>query len=268
MIARTDIITALHRALESSPHVHAAWLGGSDATGRTDDLSDIDLLALTDDDRVEETMSLVTRTLESLSPIAATYRVPEPAWHGHSQVFIRLEQASPFHLIDLCAMKRSSESRFLEPERHGKAVVLFDRDGSLAPVPFDRAAHDQRVTARLADLRARFTLFSPFAEKAVRRGDAPEAVHFYSNMTLRMLIDLLRIRYCPDRFDFGPRYLRDDLPAEWFETISRLALAGSLETIAAHNREAQNLFEQVLVELDARSGSEANVAASDTPTNA
>lgn len=253
MIARTEIIAALHNALEQCPHVHAAWLGGSDANGRTDDISDIDLLALTDNDRVEDVMSLVQRTLESLSPLATIYRLPEPTWHGHAQTFFQLENASPFHFVDFCAMRISSESRFLEPERHGEAVVLFDRGNHLSAPPFDRAAHEQRVAARLADLRVRFALFSPFAEKAARRGDAPEAAHFYFNMTLRMLVDLLRIRYCPDRFDFGPRYLRDDLPRAWFDTISRLALIGSLESIAEHNREARELFTRVLADLDASS---------------
>ncbi len=250
MLSRAEIVAALSSALHSCPHVHACWLGGSDATGRTDELSDIDLLALADDDRVEDTLAVVERTLHALSPVAATYRVPEPTWHGHSQVFIRLERASPFHLIDFCAMKLSSDSRFLEPERHGKAMILFDRGDHLAPVALDCADHEKRIAARLTDLRARFTLFSPFAEKAVRRGDGPEAAHWYFNMTLRMLIDLLRIRYCPDRFDFGPRYLRDDLPAEWFETISRLAMAGSLETISANNREAQDHFGQLLADVD------------------
>ena len=203
MLSRAEIVAALNSALHSCPHVHACWLGGSDATGRTDELSDIDLLALADDDRVEDTLAVVERTLHALSPVAATYRVPEPTWHGHSQVFIRLERASPFHLIDFCAIKLSSDSRFLEPERHGKAMILFDRGDHLAPVALDCADHEKRIAARLTDLRARFTLFSPFAEKAVRRGDGPEAAHWYFNMTLRMLIDLLRIRYCPDRFDFG-----------------------------------------------------------------
>ena len=38
----------LHRALEPLPHVNAAWLGGSDAFGRADELSfvaDLDDLA-------------------------------------------------------------------------------------------------------------------------------------------------------------------------------------------------------------------------------
>jgi len=38
-------------------------------------------------------------------------------------------------------------------------------------------------------------------------------------VTLAPLIELMRIRHCPDRFDFGPRYLDRDLPAELRLTV-------------------------------------------------
>ena len=39
---RLQIIECMRGALESRPFVLAAWLGGSDATGRTDEWSDVD----------------------------------------------------------------------------------------------------------------------------------------------------------------------------------------------------------------------------------
>ena len=50
--------------------------------------------------------------------------------------------------------------------------------------------------------------------RAVRRGQLPEAVSLYLTFALGGLVRLLRIEHCPWRHDFGLRYLHTDLPAD------------------------------------------------------
>ena len=146
-IPRQTIIDTLGEALKGADYVLAAALGGSDASGRTDEFSDIDLMTLVEDERVEDVFVLVREALESLSPVDLSFRLPEPAWHGFSQEFYRLANADPNHVVDFAAIKASTppEKRFQEPERHGVAIVLFDRRGHLLrhdpAAPHRAAAH-------------------------------------------------------------------------------------------------------------------------------
>jgi hypothetical protein len=222
-IARRRIVDVLDAALRSDSRVLAAWLGGSDATGRTDEYSDVDLQAVAEDDFVEGTFELARRGLEALSPISLAYRLPEPTWHGHAQVFWRLRDADPHHFVDFVVQKRNAGDRLLERERHGNGVVLFDREDLLVPPPLDRVAHRKRMAERMEALRATFPLFQPLQIRAEARGHAAEAVYWYQNMALKPLVELLRMRHCPDRFDFGMRYLDRDLPPGERAAVESLA---------------------------------------------
>ena len=249
-ITRAQIITALHSALEAAPEVLAASLGGSDATGRTDEFSDVDLVVVVAEGAVEATFEAVHSALEDLSPILHRWRLVDPTWHGNAQEFLSLRDADPAHFIDLVVLEPTGGERFLEVERHGTAIVLFDRAGVLAPAPLDRVALQARIDARLAILRERFPLFQTLVTRAVRRGFVAEAAVAYQDYAYRPLIELLRIRHCPDRFDFGARYLDRDLPARVRAEVEALALPGSLAEVEEFRSRAEALFDATLAELD------------------
>ena len=249
-IGRQRIIETLTGALEATELVRAAWLGGSDASGRTDDLSDVDLVVMVDDDRVEEAFALVRSALEKLSPIEHSYRLPDPTWHGHDQEFLALRDADPCHMIDLVVMKRSAKDRFLERERHGDALVLFDRDGFVTADPLDREAHDEKMRRRLAELRATFPILQHLVTKAVERGFPAEAVHWFQALTIRPLVEVLRMRHCPDRWDYGLRYLDRDLPPGVRREIEALVLPATPAAIEANRARAEEMFRECLRALD------------------
>ena len=252
MITRAQIITAVHTALESAPEVLAASLGGSDATGRTDEFSDVDLVVVVEQGAGGAAFAAVHSALEELSPIAHRWRLADPTWHGNAQEFLSLVDADPAHFIDLVVMEPSGGERFLEVERHGTAIVLFDRAGVLAPAPLDRVALQSRIDTRLAVLRERFPLFQTLVTRAVRRGFLAEAAVAYQDYAYRPLIELLRIRHCPDRFDYGARYLDRDLPAALRAEVEALALPGSLAEVEAFRGRAAALFDRTLAELDSQ----------------
>ena len=250
-ITRREIIDCLKRRLAALDFIRALWLGGSDATGRTDEWSDVDLQLIVDDDRVEETFVAVRAALKTLAPVTHSWRLPEPTWHGHSQELLRIEDAGPFADVDLVVMKKSARDRFLEPERHGDAMVLFDRDGLVFPAPFDRAVHDEKLARRLAILRQQFPLFQVFVRKAVLRGMIAEAASLYQRVTIAALVELLRMRHAPERFDFGMRYLDRDLPPALRAKVEAWALPGSGEEMLLFQEKAGVLFAETLRALDA-----------------
>lgn len=242
---RDDLIRRLGAALRAEPWALAAWLGGSDANGRTDQWSDMDLVVVVADEAVERAIELAKATVVAVAPIALEHRIPTPAWHGHDQVFWQLAGVPDWCMVDLVVIRRSSASSwFLETERHGTPLVVFDKEGLVKPAPLDRARHDASVQARLDALVPRFRLLQHLVRKAAWRGDPLEAIDRYVAFTLRPLVELARIRHCPDRFDFGLRYLRDDLPRELFDELAALAMPASLTDVLQCQAKAEAIFER------------------------
>src|SRR5262245_17271590 len=97
MLTRHSIISAL-ATLHSHPFIRAASLGGSDATGRADDLSDVDLFVLVEKGHIEPAAAAIESELRKLSLIRIAYRMPMPTWHGFHQAFYQLQDA-PEHLM-------------------------------------------------------------------------------------------------------------------------------------------------------------------------
>ena len=225
--SRGEIITALHTALEGSPRCWPPALGGSDATG-----PHRRVLRRRPGRRRGGGAPSRPRSRPSIARSRSCRRSPDrwrladPTWHGNAQEFLSLRDADPAHFIDLVVQEPTGGERFLEAERHGTAQVLFDRAGILTPLALDRDALQTRIDARLAVLRERFPLFQTLVTRAVRRGFVAEAAVAYQDHTYRPLIELLRIRHCPQRFDFGARYLDRDLPPALRAQVEALALPG------------------------------------------
>ena len=250
-LERQRIIDALAAGLPREPYILAASLGGSFATGRTDEFSDIDLGIIVEDDRVEDAFVHLDAVLTELSPIDVRHRLPDPTWHGHSQVFLRLADADPHHFVDVCVMKRTAPDKFGERERHGDPQVLFDPQGLMEIVPLDREALGKKMHARLQTLRETYSMFQPLVVRAVERGHAAEAAYWYMNLTLKGLVEILRMRHCPDRWDFGLRYLDRDLPAELRREVEELAYPQDPRELARFRERAAARFEAELAAFDA-----------------
>jgi len=250
MLTRDDILTAIHTTLEAEPRALALWEGGSTAFGRADSLSDLDLYVLVEDEDVPAVRDVVEHSLEALSPIALSHRLPEPTWHGHAQAFYLLRDTSPGALVDLLVMRRSVPGRFLEEERHGIPRVLFDHTGEIGPIPLDREAHTARLAGRLATLRTTFPLFRGLVQKEIERSDAIAAVGFYHALTLRPLLEVIRMLHCPERYDYGAKYSIPDLPPGVVSRLERLWYVGSPGDLAERQAEAEAWFAETVTALD------------------
>ncbi|MCG8416769.1 MAG: hypothetical protein MJE77_02350 [Proteobacteria bacterium] len=238
-ISRQQILAAMRAALEPVDHVNAMWLGGSAAFGVDDELSDIDVQLDVADGRHTDAFAITEAALETLSPIAHRWHVPEPAWHGHSQRIYRLRDCPEHLLVDLAIMQRGSDApRFNEREIHGEPVVVFDKLGIISAVPVDRAAHRQAMKAHLERERAKLALVRHFPGKEIARGNEVDALWRYQRMILLSLITVLRSRYAPFFYDFAPRYLKRDLPPHVYARLMRLSFVADLADLEAKVAEA------------------------------
>jgi len=87
-------------------------------------------------------------------------------------------------------------------------------------------------------------------KKAVLRGDLPDAVHSYLVCTIRPLVELARMRHCPDRYDYGLRYLDRDLPISLRREIDELVFPSSIGQIEEYRNRTEALFNELLRAYD------------------
>lgn len=249
-ITREMIVGALVRTLEPQPHVHALWEGGSEAFGRTDGWSDIDVQVDVDDDRVKDTLTLIEEVLESLSPIRDRLEMPPGPGNGYTQVFYRLRDTSEFLLVDLCVMKRSHPDKFLEPQIHGKVVFHFNKGGVLVVRPLDVEQHLAKIRARRERVGLRFAMFYSMVEKELNRQNLVAAIDLYYRLVLDSLVDALRMLHSPAHFDFKVPYLNHDLPRETQEKLQPLFFVSDGDDLRRKYQEASRWFRRTLDEID------------------
>jgi hypothetical protein len=247
---RETIITAIRTALEPLDTVNALWEGGAASFKRVDQWSDIDLMIDVADHAVAETVQVVEGVLATLSPLTARYELPQPTWHGHWQAFYQLEKVSPFLLIDLAIIKNSAKEKFIQPDIHGDKRIHFDKAQVLAAQPFPTQATITAIRARVAELRSLYPMFQTLTMKEINRANSIEAIAFYQAWTLRPLLEVLRMRYCPQRWGFATRYVHYDLPAEVVERLTPLYYVRDLAELREKHQQAGDWCRAELAALD------------------
>lgn len=250
LITRQQIIAAIREALEPLDFVYAMWEGGAASFHRVDEWSDIDLQVDAEDERSEEVFPIVEAALEKLAPMEVKYELPKPTWHGHSQTFYRLQNSSEFLMIDFVVIKHSNPNKFLQNEIHGEAIVHFDKKNVVQSPAFDVGAHLQQIEKRLASIRATYKLFQTLTEKEAHRGNAIEAVSYYQNFTLRPLVEVLRIQYQPQRYNFHTRYVYYEFPQEIVKRLEPLFYPKDLADLSKKREQAEQFFFETLNQVN------------------
>ena len=247
---RHRIIAHLCERLGADPLVRAATLGGSDATGRADERSDVDVFVLVEPGAIEHTAALFEHALLELSPLNVRYRLPMPTWHGFHQAFYQLARASEDHMVDWVIVETRPETWriWFEQERHGRHKVLFDKDSLIRAGHVDRAEVARAIAKKVPELEMRFRAFRHLPVKLVDRGLPVDAAYFYHQLILRPLVDMLRIVHCPDRYDFGFRYVKFDLPGDSYRELERLMYPSGAAAIPGLVARADELFARALAE--------------------
>ena len=155
--------------------------------------------------------------MQSLRPLKRLFQRPGKSRIGGASIhrrFATLISAFTFSLalrasaVDCVVVSETGADQFLERERHGEPQIQFDRSGRIAALPVDREALNARRALRRGQLRGAVPVYRMLVEKELARGHPLEALGFYQAL-LRALIELLGMRYRPERFDYGWRYVEN-----------------------------------------------------------
>jgi hypothetical protein len=249
-VNREEVVEALINSLHPLDAARAMWEQGAASFGRIDEYSDIDLCIISRDDGVEAVFKAVERALEKRYGISDKFRLPEPTWHGHSQCFYWLKGASKFLFVDLAIEKSSAKNRFLEYMIHGPPVVRMDKDGIISDDSESTEKFAKRIEGRLEAIKTTMKLFQVEVLKELERGNDLEALAFYNGMTVRPLVEALRIKHCPQRFNFHTRYVYYDLPPKVFRRLEKLLFVKDAKELAKARADAERWFWEILDSMD------------------
>ncbi len=243
---RRNVIEAVIARLRPVAAVRACFEGGSAATGRLDDFSDIDLV-------IVAPMSAAPAAFEAVESALAPHTIAhrwhvEPApFRDTAQRFYFLADAPRFFAVDCVVVTEEGVDQFLERERHGEPLVYFDRSSRIRARPLDRATLTERQARRRAQLRGAVPVYAMLISKELERGRALEALGFYQAL-LRALIETLGLEHRPDRFDFGWRYVESQLPEPARAQIAHFAFIANANTL---RQRAPELAEELMRRLGA-----------------
>ena len=222
-----DWLDFLREQAESDPALHVVWIGGSAATGGWDEWSDLDVDLLCTPGETTAVFDRLLKQTRATFDVDHVWELPISAWPDGRQCFVNHQHRAgaleePTRIVDLHFSDLSDQRRFLDIRRHGTPIVLFDPDGLLVLQPDDQAELQAAAAEAVDQARQRRATAEWLVNRAIARGQLPEATELYLRLALGVVVRLLRIRHCPWRHDYGLRYLHTDLPTEDAARVSAL----------------------------------------------
>jgi predicted nucleotidyltransferase len=247
-LSRTEIIESLKNEITSWPDAVACWEGGSVANKKADQYSDLDLVICVVPGKINESFYRIEKLLKQLSGIDHQWRVPEPTWHGHGQCFYKLHNTPEYFFLDVVIMDENAQQRFFESERHGNPVIYFDKKSFIRSESADTPEFQNKQRQRLLTIRDSLPFFKTLVLKEVVRKRPLDAMAFYRSYT-NLLIELYGLKYRPFRYDFGLRYLHNDLPQDIQHQLEKICYPADLTTLESNVPEIEKTVSGLMSEL-------------------
>lgn len=248
-LGRKEILENIVNALEPLDYVYAMWQCGSEAFNRIDQWSDIDVVVDVEDDKVKEIFKFTDKALQVLSPIEHTFECPQVMSPGAYQKVYKLKNTSEFLVIEICAVKHSSDNKFLQSEIHGDVFVHFDKKNVTDVKPIDKEEFAQKLKLRIEQIEKLFNIYQFLVKKELNRNNYIEAIVFYQNFSLNLLLELLRIKYSPYRYSFKTRYIYHDLPEDIVKRLHDFYFIKDGVDLEAKHKETIRWFKAIIIEL-------------------
>ena len=82
------------------------------------------------------------------------------------------------------------------------------------------------------------------------------AISFYYRFTLNPLVEVMRIKHTPARYNFSTRHIHYDLPAEVINELRELFFVVNLDDLRAKRERAEKWFYKTFTEVHSEYGAE------------
>lgn len=248
MFTREAAVNEVKKKVLSMNNITAAWEGGSVATGFDDDYSDLDLCMLCKEEHKEEILEEMVTFLKETFGMERMYRLPEPTYHGFSQVFFKTKNTPELFYVDFAVMGEDVEDKYIEENRHGIGRVWVDKY-KLDPSP----RPDDRIKD-VADGLYKGTVEKDFIlilelKKQIKRQMFSEAFPLYMSFIARCVVTLMNIKYRPAKADFGMRYIYRDYPKDEYLFIENALRVNDMKSLESYFEKLLDRYEILKHEL-------------------
>ncbi len=239
---RTRLLAYIQAFLEPLPHVHALWLEGADARNKIDEFSDLDIWLDVEDGQEEIVLKQIGQYLNELSPLNLVYKKPD--FHPQiKQCFFNLANTSEFLIIDVCIQSHSREFEFnSEPVK-----VIFDKSNVIR---FAQSSGKVDALEQAKAIQSQVMLYRIWVLKALNRGHWLEAISYYSECILEPLARVLRLRYTPEKFEYGFKHFDQDLPDDVVTRLRTLVHIDSGERLESNLNKAVVWLDETVKSLE------------------
>lgn len=246
---RDKIVNALIKLYEPIENVYAVWENGSIAFNRIDDYSDIDLAVECEKEIIPSLIEKTEKVLEEIIGVDYKYVIKNNFFAGMEQVFYRFKNTSPFLLLDIGFLRHNEpKESFIQPEIHGEVKVHFDKIGITETKGLEKGEWDKKMAERVKALAERYEIFKIMPLKEIPRDNYVDSYAFYFSFYLNTLVELLRIKHKPFRYNFGLRYLKFDLPENEYKELEPLVFVKDENDLKEKISIAGNKIENLLAE--------------------
>ncbi|RJP62535.1 MAG: hypothetical protein C4543_01765 [Ignavibacteriales bacterium] len=249
MYNRLDLVNILKPWVYAHPSIIAAWEGGSAATNRMDEFSDLDLSIVAIDDQIEVIFADLESFMKKHFTILRKYRVPEPAWHGVSQCFYQIDKVTPHIYLDIAVIKESQPDKLMEKDRHGLATLWFDRKNIYNPTPSQAKDIIERGKKLFSSVIHTDFIIIIEIEKGITRGHFIDVFPTYFSFISRHIAIMMNLKYRPEKADFGLRYGRIDYDLSDVKLIEEAMKVATIEQLKVQFEQLLNRYQALKEEL-------------------
>ncbi len=213
-----DVLAWVSDRAEHDPDLLCGWIGGSAATGGYDEHSDLDINLLAAPGTFVRVYDDLVASLVSTFEPTSLWQLPAATYADGRQCFATFDDApgslaAPTRLVDIVVYELSDEHRHVDVRRHGTPLVCFDPHDLLVERHDDEDGLRRGRDETVSQVRQRRLVGEWLVNRAIVRRHLPEAVSLYLRFALTPVVQLLRVRDCPERHDYLLRYLHTDLDA-------------------------------------------------------
>jgi hypothetical protein len=249
-MTRTVVRDTLRDHLAPCESLLAMWESGSAAFGCVDEYSDLDIGLLTRTGTNTEVWSLVDAAFEAIGGVTLRWNELSPLFEDMDKRVFRLRAASRWLQVDIGLFPETATDLHNQPERHGQIDVIFDREHCLQPSSYDTEANHRRMREALHQEIMKWQIYYGWFRKELARGRTVDAFAAHLGGSIRPLLNVLGMRHRPMRWDFGMRYVTEDMPASVVQTIERLCYVPEPGLLEERFLEADRLFRVTVAELE------------------
>lgn len=252
VVTKNSIIQILEKGLKGNTAVYAFWLEGSEASGRADKHSDLDIWLDVKDGRENAIARESIALLQTLSPVDfLNESKPHPKIRHHA---IHLLGMPKTLTIDLCIQSHSRKYVFKEGVPDDKIKVVFNKKRTIKYRKLNKTRLHIEIEKRIEHLSKTYDFFfNAYYYKHVIRGNFIDAFYYYQNYVIEPIIDLFKIKYSPgERGSLCWKHISDVLPGKVVKTIEYYYKINSVKEMEAKSQEAKRLCHRLIKEMNVR----------------